>query len=100
MKRTDLESKFSTIQRDAKTKMESNPVGAFFIGLVVGIALTWFRALLVPALLLGAIAGIVMWLFAQGDDEEFAESESAVPNDVNGSSRSKKKKSDESAEAR
>lgn len=87
MKRKDIENKLSSLQGDARTKLESNPVGAFFIGLIVGIALTWFRKLLVPALLLAAIAALVMWLLAEDEEEDFEEGD-AVPTNAerNGSS--------------
>lgn len=74
--------------------MESNPTGAFLIGLVLGVALTWFRAFLVPLLLLGAIALITFWLLAQGDEEEFPENEAAVPPNANGSKHTSSQESE------
>ncbi len=94
MKRTQLENKFNGILSDSKSKIESNPTGAFLVGLVVGIALTWFRAILVPLLLLASIAAITFWLLAQGDDDEFPEDEAAVPPSPNGSTRSSSRGSD------
>ena len=90
MKRKDLEDRFLSFQNDAKTRFEANPVGAFFIGLVVGIALTWFRNLLVPALLLSAIAVLVLWVIGE-NDESFAEGEDAVPSEAKPKPKAKSK---------
>jgi hypothetical protein len=83
MKRKTIEDRVLEFQKDAKSRLEANPVGAFFTGLVVGIALTWFRHLLIPALLLSAIAVLLLWVFGENDDA-FAEGQDAVPDSDKG----------------
>ena len=67
MKRSQIESQIKQIQLRIRREIESAPIQAFLVGIVIGIVAILLRGLLIPLAFLAAVALAVCWFMAESD---------------------------------
>jgi hypothetical protein len=64
LKRKEIESRLQELVERFRSSVESAPIPAFFVGVLVGLAVALFSKVLIPLFLVATIVILLLWFLA------------------------------------
>lgn len=68
MKRKEIEFKVRGLRADAAARIQTAPIAAFFVGILLGIVVTIFPRLVLTLVVFAVLVVAALWLFADSDE--------------------------------